>query len=94
MLYDIDMAWKIDVIERSLNELLAGYDIVYGSRYAEGSNVNRPFKRKIFSLGYRLVVRILFNIRIKDWNGNRALKKHPVMEIIDKLEDDTGFFHT
>ena len=94
MLYDIDMAWELDIIERSLNELLAGYDIVYGSRYTEGSNTNRPFKRKIFSIGYRILVRILFGIKIKDWNGNRAIRKSAIMKFRDRFEDDTGFFHT
>lgn len=94
MLYDIDMGWKIDIIQRSVNELLAGYDIVYGSRYVKGSNTNRPFKRRIFSIGYRVLVRILFNIKIKDWNANKAFRKSSIMKFREKLEDDSGFFHT
>lgn len=94
MFYDIDMAWTIDIIETVVSELLKGYDIVYGSRYAENSNTNRPWIRKIFSTGYYLLVRILFNIKIRDWNANRACKKYAIMKFRNKLEDDTGFFHT
>lgn len=94
MLYDIDMAWQIDIIEKAIHELLSGYDIVYGSRYTYGSDTNRPLKRKIFSTGYRILVRILFGVKIKDWNANRALRKTSIMKFRDKLKDDTGFFHT
>ena len=94
VLYDIDMAWEVNFIQHALNELVAGNDIVYGSRYLEKSHVNRPIKRKIFSTGYRILVRILFNIKIKDWNGNRGLKKSAIIKFRNKLEDDTGFFHT
>lgn len=94
MLYDIDMAWSIDIIESAVSELLKGYDIVYGSRYGQNSSANRPLKRRIFSTGFYIIVKILFNIKIRDWNANRACKKSSVMKFIDKLEDDTGFFHT
>lgn len=94
MLYDIDMAWQIDIIEKAINELSSGYDIVYGSRYAYGSDTNRPLKRRIFSIGYRILVRVLFGVKIKDWNANRALRKSSIMKFRDKLKDDTGFFHT
>ena len=94
MLYDIDMGWDLAIIKKSVDELLLGYDIVYGSRYLEESYANRPFKRRIFSMGYRLLVRFLFNITIKDWNGNRALRKSSVIKFREKLKDDTGFFHT
>lgn len=94
MLYDIDMAWKIEIIENSVKEILNGYDIVYGSRYAKDSKTNRPLKRKIFSTGYYILVRILFNIKIRDWNANRACRKSAISKFKDKLEDDTGFLHT
>lgn len=94
MLYDIDMAWTIDIIEHSIKEILNGHDIVYGSRYAPGSDTNRPLVRKIFSMGYYMLVRILFNIKIRDWNANRACRKDAIMKFWDKLEEDTGFFHT
>lgn len=94
MLYDIDMAWQVDIIEKAIRELLLGYDIVYGSRYADGSDTKRPLKRKIFSIGYRILVRILFGVKIKDWNANRALRKSSIMKFRDKLKDNTGFFHT
>lgn len=94
MLYDIDMAWTIDIIEHAVKEILNGYDIVYGSRYAKNSNTNRPLKRKIFSTGYYVLVRILFNIQIRDWNANRACRKSAIMRFRDKLEAEIGFFHT
>src|SRR5579872_3180245 len=94
MLYDLDMAWKIDIIKNAVKEILNGYDMVYGSRYLSDSRKNRPLKRKIFSTLYYILVRILFNIQIRDWNANRSCRKESIMKFRNKLEYDTGFFHT
>jgi len=93
-MYPIDMAWKIDVIERSVTELLNGSDVVYGSRYTNDAKVNRPIKRRIFSLGYRILIKILFNLEIKDLNGTIALRRSPIMRFRKKLVDDKGFLPT
>lgn len=94
MLYDIDMGWTMDIIESTVKEIVNGYDIVYGSRYAKDSNTERPLQRKIFSTGYYALVRILFGVKIRDWNANRACRKSVIMKFRNKLEDNTGFFHT
>ncbi len=94
LLYDIDMAWKLETIPNLINEINLGYDIVYASRYVKKSKINRPLKRRIFSFGYRVLTRILFGITIKDWNSNRIIRKSSIMKFKDKLKDNTGFFHT
>lgn len=94
MLYDMDMGWTVDIIESTVKEIINGYDIVYGSRYAKDSNTDRPLKRRIFSTGYYILVRFLFGIKIRDWNANRACRKSTIMKFRNKLEDNTGFFHT
>lgn len=94
MIYPIDMAWKLDSISNSIDEIINGSDIVYGSRYAPGSNVHRPFKRRFYSFGYRILIRILFNVHIKDLNGTIAMRKSSILKFKDDLEDDAGFFPT
>lgn len=94
LLYDIDMAWKLDTIPNLINEIILGYDIVYASRYVKKAKINRPLKRRVFSFGYRVLTRILFGITIKDWNSNRIIRKSSIMKFRDELKDDTGFFHT
>lgn len=94
LLYDIDMAWKLEIIPKLINEILLGFEIVYASRYTKKSKTKRPLKRRFFSFGYRVLTRILFGITLKDWNSNRILKKSSIIKFRDKLRDDTGFFHT
>ena len=93
-IYPIDMAWKIDIIEKSVRELIEGSDIVYGSRYAKGSKVARPLKRRIFSMMYRILIKLFFDIQIRDLNGTIALRKSSVDKFRKKLEDDGGFLPT
>ena len=94
MIYPIDMSWKLNTIKNSIEEIMKGTDIVYGSRYAHGSKVHRPLKRRFFSFGYRILIRILFNVKIKDLNGTIAMRKSSVSKFKDKLEDDAGFLQT
>jgi hypothetical protein len=94
LIYQIDMGFKIDVIKRTLETLLQGYDLVYASRYVKGSNVVRPLQRRIFSFANRIVVRILFNVKIKDLNGVYGMKKSKITQFRHLLEADDGFLPT
>lgn len=93
--YDIDMAWKLNFIEESINEIQKGYDIVYGSRSNKKANVLRPIKRQIFSYGYRFFIKCLFHdVQINDWNANRIFRKSSIMPFRNKLISNSGFIHT
>ena len=44
----------------------SGYDIVIGSKMHAQSQVEYPFMRKVFSLGYYIFMKILFGLDLKD----------------------------
>ena len=94
IIYQIDLSYNIDIIEDLFNELLKGYDLVYGSRYQKGAIIRRPLKRRIFSFANRIVIKILFNLKIKDLNGVYGIRKSKIMKFRKLLESDDGFLPT
>lgn len=94
MTYPIDMAWDMRVIGESVAALDAGADLVFGSRYAEGSRVRRPLRRRLASLGYRVAVQVAFGLGIRDLNGTLAFKTPLVKKFSGGLRSDTAFLPT
>lgn len=61
-------------------------DIIVGSKMHPASLVNYPFKRRIFSYGYYLMVKLLFGLKIHDTQtGLKAYKKEVLEKVLDKL---------
>lgn len=55
-------------------------DIVIGSKRHSVSKIKYPFSRKILSLGYQILVRILFGLNIRDSQVGLKLYKRVVLE--------------
>ncbi len=93
MTYPIDMAWDLEVIGDSVRAL-GSADVVFGSRYAAGSQVSRPLLRRLFSLGYRLLVQAVFGLGVRDLNGTVAVRMEAARAIRGGLSSDTAFLPT
>lgn len=64
---DADQSTPIEQFEALAAQLNDGYDVVVGSRAAEGADVaNKSLSRKIFSSGLSFIVRGLFRIPVAD----------------------------
>jgi len=61
-------------------------DIIVGSKLHAASKVSYPFHRKILSWGYRILVRILFGLSIKDTQvGIKIYKKKVLEKVLPRL---------
>ncbi len=83
-----------DIPPEVLPELVAraeetGADIVFGSKRAKGSTPHQPWVRRAASSGYRLLVRILFDLEVADTQTgvkllNGALARALVAEMVEE----------
>lgn len=61
-------------------------DAVMGNKHHPYSNISYTFWRRFVSITYRLLIKILFNLHIKDTQcGFKLFKKEPLLLIMDKL---------
>lgn len=64
---DADQSTPIEQFAELEQKIEEGFDVVVGSRAAEGAEVeNKSFVRKIFSTGLNLIVRYVFRIPVTD----------------------------
>ncbi len=85
---DADLTHDPDEIKKFMEKIKEGYDIVIGSRYVEGGKmIGVAWYRRLISDTSRILIRILFNMPIKDvTNGFRAVRK-TVVDNIDLKSD-------
>lgn len=61
-------------------------DIVVGSKWHPASKVKYPIKRKVLSLGYGFIVKVLFGLNIKDTQlGLKLFKKEVLEKVLPRL---------
>jgi dolichol-phosphate mannosyltransferase len=84
---DSDLTNPPEHITRFVPAIMRGIDLIKGSRFSEGGDMNAvPWRRRIFSISGNFVARALFRMGIPDTtNGFRAIKTHlyldmPLME--------------
>lgn len=81
---DSDNQFDIKEMDKIL-PLIDSYDIISGFRI----NRNDPFMRGVTSMGYNLLIKILFGLNIKDVDASFKLYKKKVFDKIN-LKSETG----
>jgi len=90
--YEIDF-WDLDFVAQAL-PLLERFDIVIGSKRAQGAADNRPFMRRLATRVFNLMLRALLGFRGTDTHGLKAMRRAAVLDIVEACETDRDVFAT
>ena len=78
---DSDLELSIDHLPYFMDKMIqSSSDVVIGSKEDPRSDLNYPFIRKLFSRGYALINKILFNLSVKDTQTGIKLFKREALE--------------
>ncbi|MFC1598436.1 glycosyltransferase [Patescibacteria group bacterium] len=90
---DADLATDLKDFPALIQGIKDGNDIVVGSRYLKESEVTKTVLRRIFSFGYRLILRVFLGTKVKDLPcGFKAVNKKVITEILPEVDNNTWFF--
>ncbi|MGC8657211.1 MAG: glycosyltransferase family 2 protein [Thermoplasmata archaeon] len=86
--YDSDLEISPYLINEFLKAIKAkNVDIVVGSKWLENSKIEYPLMRKILSLSYHIMLKVLFQINIRDTQvGIKIFKKDSLGRIFPYVE--------
>lgn len=92
---DADLATDLDALPQLISGIQAGYDLVIGSRQLPDSQVKRTLWRRLFSFGYRGLLKFVLNTKILDMPcGFKAVKPVVITQILPQIQNHTWFFDT
>ena len=96
MFMDADLATDIKHIPELVSGLEEGNDIVIGSRKLPESEVDRPLNREIISFVFNMLMKSIFNLKVRDLQcGFKAINRKVRDDIIPKLKySEEGFMDT
>jgi len=94
---DVDLATDLEKLNayRNLIEMGHQFDLVTGSRYIQGSIINRPWLRKAASVAYNGLVRLLFHTGVHDHQcGFKSFSRRLVERLNVEAKSDSWFWDT
>lgn len=68
-----------------------GCDVVIGSKMHKDSKVDYPFARKVFSLCYYIMLKVLFGLKCKDTQTGIKIYKAEIIKKVASLQKVKGF---
>lgn len=94
---DVDLATDLLKFEayRQLIDQQNEYDLVTGSRYIRGSETNRPRLRRLSSVIYNSLIRLVFRTGVRDHQcGFKSFSKRLVRTLSTEAKSDSWFWDT
>ncbi|GAA4716117.1 polyprenol monophosphomannose synthase [Nocardioides conyzicola] len=90
---DADGSHQPEQLDRLLDAMRAGADLVIGSRWVPGGSVvNWPLRRELLSRGGNLYVRMLLGVKVRDATAGFRLFRRTALEKIDlEAVQSTGY---
>lgn len=89
---DVDLAVGLEATKLLVKNILAGNDLVIGSRCLKDSAVSRSFFRDLASAVYRFLARLILKTKISDFQCGFKALNNKVKKNILPLTTDNGFF--
>lgn len=87
---DIDLATSLDSLPTLIDIIKNGADVATGSRWLKQSIVKRSAYRRLISFVYNLIVRLLFNSKIKDHQcGFKAFRREKALQLLNEMGERT-----
>jgi glycosyltransferase involved in cell wall biosynthesis len=92
---DCDLATDMRAYPPLINYIKKGYDLSTGSRYLKNSQCERPLLRRLTSIMYNSIIRIIFKDGIYDHQcGFKSFSKRMIKFLLKNYESDSWFWDT
>jgi glycosyltransferase AglD len=86
---DVDAIKSLRFLRDLVEQVIAGYDLVTGSRYLAGSRIKRSFFRLSVSRVYNFFIRLIFRTRISDHMcGFKAFRRSVILRLVEEMGFD------
>jgi len=91
---DCDFSHEPKAIREGLTLLAAGYDVVIGARYPDGTIVGWPMQRRVFSFFANTLARTLIDRSVHDYtNGFRFYRSNAVQLLLEHAQQHKGYIY-
>jgi glycosyltransferase involved in cell wall biosynthesis len=92
---DCDLATDMQFFPQLIQSVMEGCDLATGSRYVKGAVCHRPPLRRISSIVYNLIIRLLFRDGVYDHQcGFKAFSKRMVRFMLQECRNSDWFWDT
>jgi glycosyltransferase involved in cell wall biosynthesis len=92
--FDVDLV-DLDFLERAVTVMRRGdAAVVVGSKRSPGAEDHRPRARRLVTAAFSLVLRHGFGLRISDTHGLKALRRGPLVELVEQCRFGKDIFDT
>ncbi len=92
---DVDLATNPAHLKELVKALDEGFDVVTGSRYAEGNKSSRSAKRLFLSKGFNGVVRTILGSRVEDHQcGFKGFRREAALKLCALARENHWFWDT
>ncbi|MCL5795717.1 MAG: glycosyltransferase [Patescibacteria group bacterium] len=90
---DADLATNLSALPLLINGIKEGNNIVIGSRFHRQSKVSRSMLRRLTSLAYRLVLKLILRVKINDAPcGFKAVDRQIITKVLPQVSNLEWFF--
>ncbi len=92
---DTDLATGPNAVVDAIRHVVDGEEIVVGSRYAAGAEVERPPLRELVSKVYNAMLRLVFREDIRDHQcGLKVFRGSAIRQLLPLSKEDSWFWDT